>query len=123
MHLTKAPGYSASIEADLALAALENGMESNDDDFKFGYNNSAGSEKYMVSNFSAGFYISTVFLFCRYNVKSANDPRLTATGHSLPSPDPAYGPYHGRVIGTQDIGSLESYSIPSDFYAGAGAYN
>jgi hypothetical protein len=37
--------------------------------------------------------------------------------------NPINGDYNGRVIGTNDIGDLESYSIPGDFYAGADANN
>jgi hypothetical protein len=122
MHLTKAPGYIASAQADLALAALAKGMQSNDDDFKFAYPGSAGNENPWNQTFLPG---STLVLasYIVDSLKARNDPRLTIMVSAATTPDPAYGPYHGRQIGTQDIGSLESYSIAGDFYSNAGAYN
>ncbi|MBS1973976.1 MAG: SusD/RagB family nutrient-binding outer membrane lipoprotein, partial [Bacteroidetes bacterium] len=122
MHLIKAPSYSASAQADLALAALQNGMQSNDDDFKFGYPGTAGNENPWNQTFLPG---STLVLssYVVDSLKARNDPRLTIMVSPATTPDSAYGPYHGRQIGTQDIGSLESYSIPGPFYSAAGAYN
>ena len=37
MHLTKAPGYTALAQANLALTALQNGMQANSDDAVFTY--------------------------------------------------------------------------------------
>ena len=44
MHLTAAPGYSATAMADSALAALQNGLQSNADNANFQYYDSDGSE-------------------------------------------------------------------------------
>lgn len=122
MHLTKAPGHTAAAQADLALQALTNGMESNDDDLKFTYTGAAGNENIWYLTFSPG---ATLVLSSNIvdSLKSRNDPRLTVLVSPAASPDPQFGPYHGREIGTQDIGSLESYSIPGPLYSDAGAYN
>jgi hypothetical protein len=122
IHLTKAPGYTAAAQADLALAALANGMTSNDDDLKFMYTGAAGNENPWYLTFSPG---STLVLssYIVDSLKARNDPRLTVLVSAAASPDAAFGPYHGREIGTQDIGSLESYSIPGSLYSDAGAFN
>jgi hypothetical protein len=122
IHLTKAPGYTAAAQADLALAALANGMTSNEDDLKFGYTGAAGNENPWYLTFSPG---STLVLSSKLidDLKARNDPRLTIMASAAASPEPAFGPYHGRPIGTQDIGSLESYSIAGAFYSDAAAYN
>jgi len=122
MHLSKAPGHTAAAQADLALAALANGMSSNDDDLKFTYTGAAGNENPWYLTFSPG---ATLVLssYIVDSLKSRNDPRLTVLVSAAASPDPAFGPYNGRQIGTQDIGSLESYSIPGSLYSDAGAYN
>ncbi len=122
IHLSKAPGHTAAAQADLALAALANGMTSNDDDLKFVYTGAAGNENPWYLTFSPG---STLVLssYIVDSLKSRNDPRLIALVSAAASPDPTFGPYHGREIGTQDIGSLESYSIPGTLYSNAGAFN
>lgn len=120
MHLTKAPGYTAAAQADLALTALQNGMESNDDDLKMSYPGSAGNENPWYVTFLPG---STLVLssYTVETLRSRNDPRLPII--IAKAQNPIAGDYNGRVIGTPDIGDLYSYSIPGDFYAGAGANN
>lgn len=120
MHLTKAPGYSAAAQADLALAALQNGMDSNDDDLKMSYPGSAGNENPWYVTFLPG---STLVLssYTVGTLKSRADPRLPIM--VAKAKNPLAGDYNGRAIGTTDIGDLESYSIPGEFYAGAGANN
>jgi len=110
MHLTKAPGHTAAQQADLALAALANGMQSNDDDFKFVYAGSAGSENTINLNFSP---VTTYVLNETYvnGFKTRNDPRLTI----LVKPAEGTGLYTGRRIGT-NTGALNDYSYPGDFY-------
>lgn len=122
MHLSKAPGYTAAAQADLALTALAKGMASNDDDLKFTYTGAAGNENPWYLTFSPG---STLVLssYIVDSLKARNDPRLSVLVSAAASPEPAFGPYHGRAIGTQDIGSLESYSIPGPLYTDAGAFN
>jgi len=118
LHLTKAPGYNAAAQAQLALTALEKGMVSHDDDFKMAYSGAAGEENPWQQNFISA---STIILASTVveGFKTRNDPRLT----KMVAPATATGLYTGRVIGTADIGPLESYSRPAAFYGAAGAVN
>jgi hypothetical protein len=120
MHLIKAPGYTASAQADLALTALQNGMQSNDDDFKMNYAGGAGNENPWNQTFLPG---STLILssYTVQTLKNRNDPRLPIM--VAKAKNPINGDYNGRDIGIKDIGDLESYSIPGDFYAGENASN
>lgn len=118
MHLTKASGTSAAAQAQLALTALNNGMQNNDDDCKIAFSGTPGTENPWQQNFLPGstFVLANTFVD---NLKLRNDPRLG----KMVKPAVQTGLYTGRQIGLEDIGSLESYSIPTDFYAGAGANN
>jgi len=117
MHLTKAPGYNAATQADLALQALEKGMTANDDDLKFPYEGIDGQENIWYQTFlsTSTFVLASGFID---TLKVRNDPRLTY----MAKPAEETGLYTGRQIGTP-TGSLKSYSYPSDFYQGAKAYN
>lgn len=118
MHLSKAPGNTAAAQAQLALTALNNGMQNNGDDAKVAFSGAAGAENPWQQNFLPGttFVLANTFVD---NFTTRNDPRLS----KMVSPAKQTGLYNGRQIGLEDIGSLESYSIPSDFYAGASANN
>jgi len=118
MHLTKAPGFTATAQAQLALTALDKGMTGQDDNFRLQYNGGAGLENPWQQNFLSA---STIILSSTVvnGFKTRNDPRLT----KMIAPAAETGLYTGRVIGEEGIGSLESYSRPSDFYAGAAANN
>ncbi|TCD25616.1 SusD/RagB family nutrient-binding outer membrane lipoprotein [Pedobacter psychrodurus] len=118
MHLTKSPGSSAAAQAQLALTALNNGMQNNSDDCKIAFSGAAGAENPWQQNFLPGttFVLANTFVD---NFTVRNDPRLS----KMVKPAVQTGLYTGRQIGLDEIGSLESYSIPSDFYAGASAKN
>lgn len=110
IHLTKAPGYTAATQAGLALAALQNGMESNDDDLAFNYPGDAGEQNPIYVNFLP---VSTLVLSAHLvdGFKNRNDPRLTKViGKSVS------GMYNGRPIGSMDLGNLDDYSLPGPFY-------
>jgi hypothetical protein len=117
MHLTKAPGYTAGTQADLALQTLTKGLQSNDDDLKLAYPGAAGQENGWWLNFNA---VSTAVLASTFvdALKARNDPRLP----KMVKPAEATGLYTGRPIGTE-VGVLTEYSYPTDFYAGIGATN
>ena len=113
MHLTKAPGYTASAQADKALTALSNGMQSNDDDLKFVYEG--------INTWGQSFDpVSTAVLSSTFvnKLKATNDPRLP----KLVKKADATGEYRGRTVG-DPVGSLDEYSYPSDWVAGTGAAN
>lgn len=117
MHLTKASGYTASIQADSALAALANGMTSNGDDWDFAFMGTAGSENSWNLTFSP---VTTYVLNSTFvdSLKARNDPRLP----KMVSPAAATGLYNGRTIGSA-IASLDTYSYPADFYGSVSASN
>ncbi|WP_428329448.1 SusD/RagB family nutrient-binding outer membrane lipoprotein [Mucilaginibacter sp.] len=118
MHLTKAPGYTAAAQAQLALTALNNAMASNDDDFKMAYSGAAGGENPWQQDFISA---STVVLGDTFvnGFTTRSDPRLTV----MVAPATATGLYTGLGQGLTTIGSLENYSRPGDFYGATGAYN
>ena len=118
MHLSKAPGNTAFGQAQLALTALTNGMQSNDDDAKIAFSGAAGAENPWQQNFLPGttFVLANTFVDA---FTTRNDPRLSKMVKSAKQT----GLYTGRQIGLDEIGSLEAYSIPADFYAGANANN
>ncbi|MEO6721493.1 MAG: SusD/RagB family nutrient-binding outer membrane lipoprotein [Ferruginibacter sp.] len=111
MHLTKAPGYTAAAQADLALAALQNGMQSNADDLRFSYPGDAGHENFLYLTFLP---VSTLVLSEHLvdGFKTRNDPRLS----KMIAPASSTGLYTGRPIGAVDLGDLDAYSLPGDFY-------
>lgn len=115
MHLTKAPGYTALAQANLALAALQNGMQANTDDMKFVYPGSAGEQNPWFVDFLP---VSTLVLSsaCVDTLVSRNDPRLP----KMIAKAKQTGLYNGRPIGTVNIsGSLDIYSLPGTAYGAA----
>lgn len=118
MHLAKAPGYTAAAQAQLALTALQSGMQSNDDDLKMNYTGAAGGENPWQQNFISA---STMVLANTLvnGFKTRNDPRLTI----MVAPATATGLYTGLGEGLNTIGQLEEYSRPGAFYGAAGATN
>ncbi|HSC37100.1 MAG TPA: SusD/RagB family nutrient-binding outer membrane lipoprotein, partial [Chitinophagaceae bacterium] len=117
MHLTKATGYTASVQSDSALAVLANGMSSNADDLQFAYDGAAGDENSWNLAFSP---VVTAVLNSTLvdSLKARNDPRLP----KMVLPAASTGLYTGRKIGSA-TGSLDTYSYPADFYGAATASN
>lgn len=117
MHLIKAPGHTAAAQADLVLAALANGFQSNDDDMTMVYPGAAGQENGWWFSFNP---VSTAILSSTIvdSLNGRNDPRLPI----MVKPAEDTGLYTGRIIGT-DVGILTEYSSPADIYGGIGATN
>ena len=94
------------------MAALQNGMQSNDDDMKFGYPGTAGQENPIFVTFHP---VSTLILSEHLvnGFKTRNDPRLSV----MVRPAENTGLYTGRPIGSVDVGNLEDYSRPGTFYS------
>jgi len=111
LHLIKAPGHTAAAQADLALAALQNGMTSNDDDMKMPYLGGAGQQNKQNQNFLS---VSTQVMSQQAvdTLVLRQDPRLA----KIIAPAQETGKYTGRPIGAPDLGSLEEYSILGSFY-------
>lgn len=118
MHLSKAPGFTATAQAQLVLTALDNGMQSNDDDLKMAYTGAAGQENPWQQNFISA---STLVLANTVvdGFKTRNDPRLSI----MVAPATNTGLYTGLPEGLTSINSLEDYSRPGDFYGAVGATN
>ncbi len=117
MHLSKAPAYSAATQADLALAALQNGFGSNDDDAAFAYPGTSGNESPWFQNTlsgAGGVVLSTTIID---SLVSRHDPRLPVIAAEAATG----GGYHGRVIGSGANPDPDEYSRVNDFYAGAAA--
>jgi hypothetical protein len=117
MHLTKAPGYTAAAQADLALTALQNGMVDNTDDMKLVYSGGAGEESPWFMNTRP---VSTLILSsaCVDTLVVRNDPRLSR----LIAPAKQTGLYNGRPIGSVNIsGSLDVYSLAGPAIGGTGS--
>lgn len=107
MHLTKAPGYTALAQADLALTALQSGMIANTDDMMLEYPGGAGEESPWYTNTLP---VQTLILSsaCVDTLVARNDPRLP----QLIAPAKQTGLYNGRPIGSVNIsGSLDVYSL------------
>lgn len=115
MHLTSAPGYTATEQAGLALAALNNGMTANEDDCLFPYTGTSTSSNPWYLHF---FNTTTLILSSKYvdSLKSRNDPRLPYLATKAENT----GLYTGNEIGS-GIGTLQDYSVAGSFYAGIGS--
>ncbi|ACU57904.1 SusD/RagB family nutrient-binding outer membrane lipoprotein [Chitinophaga pinensis] len=115
MHLTKAPGYDAKTQANLALTALGNGMTNNDDDCSFAYNGSSTSSNAWYLHF---YNTSTLVLSSHYvdSLMKYADPRIS----SLVSKAENTGKYNGNVIGS-GAGALQDFSVAGSFYGAIGS--
>ncbi len=118
MHLTKAPGYTASTQATLALAALQNAMTSNSDDMVFAYTGSASAQNPLYQNY--GPISTSTSVLCQTLVDSLvnrNDPRISY----LVAPAPNTGLDSGREAGYNGVGQLADFSSPGSFYGNVGS--
>jgi SusD/RagB-like outer membrane lipoprotein len=117
MHLTKAPGHTAPLQADSALNALTQGFTSSNDDLKFQYAGSAGTESSWFLTFSP---VSTYILNTSFvtTLKTNTDPRLPF----MVLPAASTGLYTGRTVG-DPVGDLSAYSYPTSYYAGIATSN
>ncbi len=117
MHLTKAPGHTASVQADSVLLALAQGFTSTGDDLHFQYAGAAGTESswYLVFSPITTYVLNNTWIV---NMQTNNDPRLPFMANTATST----GLYTGRVVG-DPVGDLTKYSYPSSFYAGIATSN
>ncbi|WP_143310461.1 SusD/RagB family nutrient-binding outer membrane lipoprotein [Chitinophaga vietnamensis] len=120
MHLSKAPGFTATAQADLALNALQNSMTANSDDMVFPYDGSPNSSCPVFQNYST-LSSSTVVLSSKLvdSLVKRNDPRLP----KLVAPAPSTGQYNGRIPGDDMPGAIIDYSTPGPFYGSANSGN
>jgi len=117
MHLTKAPGYTAGAQADLALAALNNGLAANADDMRFVYPGGSNSQNrwYTLMLPLSTLVASTAIVD---TLVKRNDPRLPVLIAPVKGTTDSYV---GRPIGAPAIGVLSSYSLIGSAYASVGS--
>lgn len=100
IHLTKAPGRTASVQADSALAALANAFTSNDDNAQVNYPGTTQAETPWWSNTqpgAGGVVMAASFID---SLQARNDPRLPVIADTGKN-----GTYLGRTMG--DIPSTD----------------
>lgn len=116
MHLTKAPGFDATTQSNLALTALQNGMTAVTDQWKFGYPGGSTSQNpwYTVMLPYSTLVASQALVD---TLVAHSDPRLPM----MISAAPNTGLDTGREIGAPTIGTLFDFSSLGTFYAAVGS--
>jgi len=113
MRLTKAPGHTASAQADLALAALANAFTSNDDNAKVPYPGTPGAENPWYENTlpgAGGVVLGESFV---NSLIAKNDPRLPVIATKNNN-----GDYVGRPAGIDAVPDPSDFSSVNAFYGG-----
>lgn len=113
LRLSKAPGYNAATQADLALADLQNGFASNDDNALIKYAGTAKAENPWYQNTlpgAGGVVLSTTFIGI---LKANNDPRLPVLANKGSG-----GDYLGRTSGTASATDPTIYATVGTFFGG-----
>jgi hypothetical protein len=113
MHLTKASGYTAATQAQLALTALGSAMTSYADDAYFPYTGTQTASAPIYWDF---YNTSTAIFASTYidSLKARSDPRLPVLAATAPNT----GLYTGSVIGS-GFGNLNDYSVAGTLYGSA----
>jgi hypothetical protein len=120
LRLTKAPGYTAAAQADLALAALQNGFTSNGDNATVAYSGSSQAENPWYENTlpgAGGVVMNKQFID---SLKTRNDPRLPILATKGKDTAVVDSIYIGRASGA-DVALSPNYkvfSVPNTFYGG-----
>lgn len=113
LRLSKAPGHTAAAQADLALAALKNGLESNDDNAMVPYPGTPGAESPWYMNTlpgAGGVVLGESFI---KSLLANNDPRLP-----IIATEKKGGGYAGRPAGVDAVQDPNVYSSVNTFYGG-----
>jgi len=116
LRLTKAPGHTATAQADSALAALQKGFGSNDDNATVPYSGSAQAESPWYQNTlpgAGGVVMAKSFVDSLIARKDPRLPVLATKGSN--------GNYIGRASGSDAAPDPAVYSAVNTFYAGAAA--
>ncbi len=116
MHLTNAPGYDKVAQSNLALQALANGMQSNDDDLKLPFPDPNQQNPLYLNTQSSSTLVMASNLVD--SLLSRKDPR---TSQLLTPGASSSGVDSGRQNGDPDVGVLEVYSLPGNFFGGPNA--
>lgn len=113
LRLSKAAGYNAATQADLALTALQNGFTSNGDNAMLTYAGGAKAENPWYQNTlpgAGGVVLSSYFVNA---LKSNNDPRLPILANPGSGND-----YIGRTSGTAAATDPATYATLGYFCGG-----
>lgn len=113
LRLTKAPGRTAALQADSALAALANGFTSNDDNAFIPYPGTPSAENPWYMNTlpgAGGVVLAASFVD---SLKSRNDPRLPVIAAKAND-----GSYTGRPSGADASPDPTAFSSLNTFYGG-----
>ncbi len=113
LRLSAAPGHTASVQADSALTALQNGFASNDDNALAPYPGTPGSENPWYENTlpgAGGVVMSSSFVD---SLVARKDPRLP-----IIATKGKHGNYAGRIIGSDPAADPDSFSVVNTFYGG-----
>jgi hypothetical protein len=114
LRLTKAPGRTASLQADSALAALQNAFASNNDNAAVAYTGSSNDENPWYANTlpgAGGVVMAASFMD---SLIARNDPRLPV----IAAPGSG-GNYSGRQTGADPDPDYTIYSTVNTFYGGS----
>jgi len=113
LHLTKAPGRTASAQADSALAALANALGSNGDNAQVNYPGTTQGENPWWSNTqpgAGGVVMAKSFID---SLTARNDPRLRVLADTG-----SQGTYMGRVMGANTSPDPTVFSCFRPIYGG-----
>lgn len=113
LRLTKAPGHTATAQADLALAALQNAFESNDDNATVSYPGTPGGENPWYENTlpgAGGVVLGESFI---NSLLATNDPRLPIIATEKDG-----GGFAGRPAGIDAVPDPNVFSSLNTFYGG-----
>jgi hypothetical protein len=116
LRLSKAPGRTASVQADSALTALQNGFSSNSDNAVMTYPGTAQAESPWYQNTlpgAGGVVMGKAFID---SLIARNDPRLPVFATKGSG-----GNYAGRPAGAATVPDPAVYSQVNTFYAGSNA--
>ncbi len=113
LRLTNAPGKDAATQAGLALAALDNTLESNADNADFAYPGDPGAEapwQQWIAKFATTVQVSDYFIT---KLQGLNDPRLSIMADTANT-----GDYIGHPNGSLNTSALAAISsVGSHFLA------
>ncbi len=113
LRLSRAAGYNAATQADLALTALQNGFTSNADNASITYAGTAKAENPWYQNTlpgAGGVVLSSTLVNI---LKANNDPRLPILANPGSGND-----YVGRMSGTAAATDPSVYATVGTFYGG-----
>ena len=117
LRLTNAPGRDAATQAGLALDALDNTLQSNEDNANFDYPGDPGAEapwQQWVTKFAFNMQVSAYFIDL---LTALNDPRLPIMADQSEAGNEYVGHPSGAILpdfNLRDVSSIGSYFLAAD---------